>query len=336
MLAGQQLGLIGALLLVGWAHSALWLLVGMLLVGLLGTAMTQGLIAYAAAAAPQERGRVVGAAQGGVVLGLLLARTLSGALADIGGWRTVYFFSAGVTLVLLPILSRLLPAPRTAPSTLSYPALLRSMLSLLLHDRTLQIRGMLALLMFGAFSLFWSSLVLPLSGRRSTSAMPQWGVRPGRRGGRAGGGARRASGGSRAGAGGQRRVSAAVDAGTVAARFDRQRPGLAGGGHRAAGSGGPAIHVLNQSMIFSAHPQSHSRLVGCYMLFYAVGSGLGARAGTHMYARRAGAASAGWGGRQPERVAVLAADAARDAALSDGGGAVKAGSPAHRTAAEAR
>ena len=37
-------------------------------------------------------------------------------------------------------------------------------------------------------------------------------------------------------------------------------------------------------MIFSAHPQSHSRLVGCYMLFYAVGSGLGARAGTHMYA----------------------------------------------------
>ena len=176
LLAGQQLGLIGALLLVGWAHSALWLLVGMLLVGLLGTAMTQGLIAYAAAtAAPQERGRVVGAAQGGVVLGLLLARTLSGALADIGGWRTVYFFSAGVTLVLLPILSRLLPAPRTAPSTLSYPALLRSMLSLLLHDRTLQIRGMLALLMFGAFSLFWSSLVLPLSGRRSTSAMPQWG-----------------------------------------------------------------------------------------------------------------------------------------------------------------
>ncbi|ERH72355.1 MFS transporter, partial [Serratia marcescens] len=164
LLAGQQLGLIGALLLVGWAHSAPWLLAGMLLVGLLGTAMTQGLIAFAAAlAAPQERGRVVGAAQGGVVLGLLLARTLSGALADVGGWRTVYFFSAGVTLVLLPILSRLLPAPRTAPSTLSYPALLRSMLSLLRHDRTLQIRGMLALLMFGAFSLFWSSLVLPLS-----------------------------------------------------------------------------------------------------------------------------------------------------------------------------
>ena len=53
---------------------------------------------------------------------------------------------------------------------------------------------------------------------------------------------------------------------------------------------GQAIHVLNQSLIFSAHPQSHSRLVGCYMLFYAVGSGLGAFASTHVFAL------AGWSG----------------------------------------
>ncbi|MEN1360514.1 MFS transporter, partial [Pseudomonas aeruginosa] len=30
--------------------------------------------------------------------------------------------------------------------------------------------------------------------------------------------------------------------------------------------------------------RAHSRLVGCYMLFYAAGSGLGASAGTAMYA----------------------------------------------------
>ncbi|CUZ52921.1 Inner membrane transport protein ynfM [Serratia marcescens] len=292
LLAGQQLGLIGALLLVGWAQSAPWLLAGMLLVGLLGTAMTQGLIAFAAAlAAPQERGRVVGAVQGGVVLGLLLARTLSGALADVGGWRTVYFFSAGVTLVLLPILSRLLPAPRTAPSTLSYPALLRSMLTLLLHDRTLQIRGMLALLMFGAFSLFWSSLVLPLSQAPfnfTHAAVGAFGL---------------------VGAVG---ALAAVRAGHLADRGLGQVAsgvclllltlawlplGLLGSGLVWLVAGivlldlaGQAIHVLNQSMIFSAHPQSHSRLVGCYMLFYAVGSGLGAFAGIHMYAW------AGWSG----------------------------------------
>ncbi|CAI1128684.1 MFS transporter [Serratia ficaria] len=292
LLAAQQLLLIAALLAVGWSHGSVLLLAGMLLVGLLGTAMTQGLIAFAATlAAPHERGRVVGAAQGGVVLGLLLARTLSGALADLGGWRTVYFFSAGVTLVLLPILARLLPAPQLAPSTLGYPALLRSMLTLLLRDRTLQIRGMLALLMFGAFSIFWSALVLPLSRppfNFSHSMVGAFGL---------------------VGAVG---ALAAMRAGQLA---DRGLGQLASGvcllllalawlplgmlNHGLAwlvagivllDLAGQAIHVLNQSMIFSAHPQSHSRLVGCYMLFYAVGSGLGAFASTHVYAW------AGWSG----------------------------------------
>ena len=292
LLAVQQLLLIAALCVVGWANSSLLLLVGMLLVGLLGTAMTQGLVAFAATlAAPHERGRVVGAAQGGVVLGLLLARTLSGALADIGGWRAVYFFSAAVTLLLLPVLARLLPVPHTAPSTLSYPALLRSMLTLLWRDRTLQIRGMLALLMFAAFSIFWSALVLPLSQSPfnfSHSVIGAFGL---------------------VGAVG---ALAAVRAGHLA---DRGLGQVASGvcllllvlawlplGLLGYGLGwlimgivlldlaGQAIHVLNQSMIFSAHPQSHSRLVGCYMLFYAVGSGLGAFASTHVFAL------AGWYG----------------------------------------
>ncbi|MGO2440524.1 MAG: MFS transporter [Serratia proteamaculans] len=292
LLAVQQLLLITALCVVGWANSSLLLLVGMLLVGLLGTAMTQGLVAFAATlAAPHERGRVVGAAQGGVVLGLLLARTLSGAMADIGGWRAVYFFSAAVTLLLLPVLARLLPVPQTAPSTLSYPALLRSMLTLLWRDRTLQIRGMLALLMFAAFSIFWSALVLPLSQAPfnfSHSVIGAFGL---------------------VGAVG---ALAAVRAGHLA---DRGLGQVASGvcllllvlawlplGMLSYGLGwlimgivlldlaGQAIHVLNQSLIFSAHPQAHSRLVGCYMLFYAVGSGLGAFTSTYVFAL------AGWSG----------------------------------------
>jgi len=292
LLAVQQLLLITALCVVGWANSSLLLLLGMLLVGVLGTAMTQGLVAFAATlAAPHERGRVVGAAQGGVVLGLLLARTLSGAMADIGGWRAVYFFSAAVTLLLLPVLARLLPVPQTAPSTLSYPALLRSMLTLLWRDRTLQIRGMLALLMFAAFSIFWSALVLPLSQAPfnfSHSVIGAFGL---------------------VGAVG---ALAAVRAGHLA---DRGLGQVASGvcllllvlawlplgmlsnslgwlivGIVLLDLAGQAIHVLNQSLIFSAHPQAHSRLVGCYMLFYAGGSGLGAFTSTYVFAL------AGWSG----------------------------------------
>ena len=49
-----------------------------------------------------------------------------------------------------------------------------------------------------------------------------------------------------------------------------------------------ALHVTNQTMIFSIGAQAHSRLVGGYMMFYAVGSGLGSIASTYVYAH------AGW------------------------------------------
>jgi hypothetical protein len=37
------------------------------------------------------------------------------------------------------------------------------MLTLLRQEKVLQVRGVLALLMFAAFNIFWSALVLPLS-----------------------------------------------------------------------------------------------------------------------------------------------------------------------------
>ncbi len=46
---------------------------------------------------------------------------------------------------------------------MSYPRLIGSMLTLLRQEKVLQIRGVLALLMFASFNIFWSALVLPLS-----------------------------------------------------------------------------------------------------------------------------------------------------------------------------
>ncbi|HEX8405190.1 MAG TPA: MFS transporter, partial [Duganella sp.] len=187
LMLAQLLALTAALAGVSLAHGFAALMVGMLAVGLLGTAMTQGLIAYAASAAGEsERGRVVGAAQGGVVAGLLLARVLAGSIADIAGWRAVYASSALAMVAMAALLWRTLPAlppplPRPllspSPSTttaapspgpplspkLSYPRLIASMLTLLRRDRVLQVRGTIAMLMFAAFSILWSALVLPLS-----------------------------------------------------------------------------------------------------------------------------------------------------------------------------
>ncbi|MBY8907990.1 MFS transporter, partial [Acinetobacter baumannii] len=164
LMAIQLLALISALLMVAFAHSTIVLLTGMLAVGLLGTAMTQGLIAYAAsAAAPHEQGHVVGTAQSGVFIGLLLARVFSGGISDIAGWRGVYFCAAIIMLMIALPLWKRLPHLNVQPITMRYPQLLSSMLKLLRQEKVLQVRGVLALLMFAAFNIFWSALVLPLS-----------------------------------------------------------------------------------------------------------------------------------------------------------------------------
>ncbi len=287
LMAMQMLALTFALVAVGMAQSTLALLAGMLAVGLLGTAMTQGLIAYAAsAAAPHEQGRVVGTAQGGVFIGLLLARVFAGGVSDLAGWRGVYFCAALLMLGIAIPLWRRLPILPPASRTLSYPLLLASMLTLLRQEKVLQVRGMLALLMFAAFNIFWSALVLPLSAPPYNFSHTLIGA---------------------FGLAGVVGALAAARAGQWADKgYARQTSGLAllvlllawwplslmevslwalVMGIVLLDLGGQALHVTNQSLIFRTRPDAHSRLVGLYMMFYAVGSGLGAICTTVTYAR---------------------------------------------------
>ncbi|WP_373376551.1 MFS transporter [Cupriavidus nantongensis] len=292
LMLAQVLALAGALAVVALAPSVTMLLAGMLLTGLLGTAMTQGLIAYAAAAAaPRERGHVVGTAQGGVFAGLLLARVVAGGVSDLAGWRSVYVCAAVIMLVLALLLWRSLPAVPGPAQRMRYASLVWSMFALLRSDRVLQIRGMIALLMFAAFNVFWSALVLPLSAppyQLSHTAIGAFGLV----------GAAGALAAARAGRWadqgfGQRTTFAALVL-LVAAWLPLSWLGSSlwplALGIVLLDLGGQAIHVTNQSMIFRADATAHSRLVGAYMLFYATGSGLGALATTATYD------AAGWRG----------------------------------------
>ncbi|SDI48100.1 MFS transporter [Pseudomonas panipatensis] len=292
LMAVQLLALVAALAAVGWASSAPVLLASMLGVGLLGTAMTQGLIAYAASAAGlHEQGRVVGAAQGGVFMGLLLARVFAGGVNDLAGWRGVYFCAAALMLAIALPLWRRLPILATTPAAMSYPLLIASMLTLLRETRVLQVRGMLALLMFAAFNIFWSALVLPLSAppfALSHSVIGAFGLV----------GAAGALAASRAGQWADNGLAQRVTAAALVMLLLAWWPlslmtsslwalviGIV-----LLDMGGQALHVTNQSLIFRARPEARSRLVAIYMLFYATGSGLGAIGATTTYAY------AGWQG----------------------------------------
>ncbi|WP_338759155.1 MFS transporter [Massilia sp. METH4] len=273
-----QLGLLAVALAGVWLAQAVVPLLGaMLLAGLLGTAMTQGLIAcVAAAAADGERGRVVGAVQGGVVLGLLAARAVAGGVADLAGWRAVYAASAVSTGLIAALLWRALPAVPPPAAPLPYRDLVGSMAALLRTDRVLRTRGTIALLMFAVFNIFWSALALELAG--PPHALPHTAI----------------------GAFGLVGLIGALGALGAGRRADRGRSerttGMAlvllcaawlplaftpasllalGIGVVALDLAVQALHVTNQSLILRSNA-APSRLVACYMLFYAAGSGIGA------------------------------------------------------------
>ncbi len=283
----QLLALVVVLGVVALANSAGMLLAGMLAVGLLGTAMTQGLIASAASASDsQERGRVVGAAQGGVFIGLLLARVFSGVVSDLAGWRAVYGTSALLMLVLLLLLWRWLPRFETQGQPVRWSQLLFSMLKLLITDRVLVIRGMLALLMFAAFTIFWSAMVLPLSAppyRFSHTVIGLFALAG------VAGALAAARAGQAADRGYAQRTSflallVLLLAWWPLSRLEHSIPLLLLG-VVLLDLGGQALHVTNQSLIFRAAAELHGRLVALYMLFYAIGSGVGALLTTAVYSQ---------------------------------------------------
>ena len=294
LIAVQLVLLAAACAGVAASSSRLELLAAMAGVGLLGTAMTQGLIACSATlAGAGERGRVVGAAQGGVVIGLLAARSLAGLVTDLAGWRAVYLVSGALAIAMLAVLLRLLPDTGAPRARIGYAALLASMGALLRHDRVLQVRGTLALLMFAALSIFWSAMVLPLSA--PPHAMSHTGI-----GALGLVGALGAAAAARAGRLADRGLGQATTGAALVLlvvswlplAFTPSSIALLIVGVILLDIGGQAIHVVNQSLIFDAQPDAnaHARLVGCYMLFYSVGSGVGAIASTLVYAR------AGWTG----------------------------------------
>ncbi len=92
-----------ALIVAGLSPNFVTLLCAVLFIGLMAV-VVQLVVAWAAIlAAPQRRGKVVGTVTSGIVLGILLARFISGSIADIAGWRAVYLTATGAALALLTL-----------------------------------------------------------------------------------------------------------------------------------------------------------------------------------------------------------------------------------------
>src|SRR3954468_5014763 len=113
-------------------------------------------------AAPAERGRVVGTVMTGVLLGALLARTASGALSELGGWRTVYWVNAALMALTAVLLRVLLPRLGGEGGRLSYPGLLRSTVAMFRYEPLLRWRAGIAALSMASFNVLWTALTFLL------------------------------------------------------------------------------------------------------------------------------------------------------------------------------
>ncbi|PTL79457.1 MFS transporter [Vitiosangium sp. GDMCC 1.1324] len=150
-----------ALMGVALAPSLPWMIVTSGLVGVT-TVVPQLLIPLAAHMAPAtQRGRVLGTVMSGLLVGILLSRTASGFLGVQFGWRAMFWIAAALMLLLTVVLRFTLPS-QPASSSLSYPALLRSLGSLVREEPALRLHSVLGAISFGGFSAFWSTLALYL------------------------------------------------------------------------------------------------------------------------------------------------------------------------------
>lgn len=259
------------------------LLGAMLLVGLMAV-VAQLMVAWAATlAAPEQRGKVVGSVTSGIVLGILFARFVSGAIADLAGWRAVYLTAACLLLLISLTLAKVMPATTTATARMSYLSLLMSVFRLFITEPQLRKRGILALLIFAAFSMLWTSMVMPLS------AMSLSHTQTGMFGLAGVAGALAASrGGLWADRGiGQRATGLALALLTLSwlpVGLLEIALGWLVLGIIMLDFAVQTVHVINQSLIIAARPDAASRLVGAYMCFYSLGSALGAIAATQLYA----------------------------------------------------
>src|SRR3984957_17377720 len=158
--------LVTALALAATAASPSFILLAaaLLVVGLTSV-VAQILVPMASMlAAENERGRVVGHVMSGLLVGILVARTASGLIAQAGGWRLVFAVSAGLMLVLCAVLRAALPEVKPT-TTLSYPALLRSVGRLVAEQPTLRVRMLYGVLGMGQFSVLWTTIAFLLAGK---------------------------------------------------------------------------------------------------------------------------------------------------------------------------
>ncbi len=234
-------------------------------------------------AKPEERGRKVGFVMSGLLIGILLSRTVSGLVGEHLGWRAMFFIATAIMLVLWIALYFLLPEINPSYKG-NYKSLLKSIIHLIKTEPLLRLASARGALCYACFGAFWTTLVFLLE-------EPQFNA-----------------GSSIAGAFGLIGAFGALAASFVGRLNDKKDSfrittytilmiilsyaifGLSS--HSIAGLvigvivmdlGVQATHISNQTLIFSLIPEARNRLNTVYMFTYFMGGAAGTYLASHAW-----------------------------------------------------
>ena len=223
----------------------------------------------------EEKGRNVGIVMSGLLVGILASRVFSGIVGEYLGWREVYYIATGMMVVMAVLIIWLLPNMRpTFQGT--YGQLMSSIARYVKELPSLRLASLRGALGFGSFSIFWTTLTFRLEqtpffqGSDVAGALGLVGI--------AG-----ALGASFTGY-----ITGKINKNiiiTIACMLLIISWGIFGvGGSTYIGLiigivfldlGLQAMHVTNQTIVFSSHPEASNRLNTVYMVSYFVGGSLG-------------------------------------------------------------
>lgn len=275
LIVGMSLLAAGGMVITATSSSFSLLLLGTVLTGLFSV-VAQILVPLAATLAPPEkRGKIVGTVMSGLLLGILLARTVAGALAQLGGWRTVYWTASVLMALMALALWRFLPQVKPSVS-LNYPQLLKSIFQLYKANRVIRTRALTGCLSFANFSVLWTSMAFLLASPPYSYSEGEIGL---------------------LGLVGAAGALAARQAGSLADKGKARLTTtlgllimLASWGMTALGAHSLAalivgillldlavqgVHITNQSVIYSQMPEARNRLTSGYMTSYFIGGAFG-------------------------------------------------------------
>jgi len=275
-----------ALLAVAASPSFAWLAAASFALGAL-TITPQLIIPFAAGIAePSERGRVVGTVMSGLLIGILGARTVSGFIGSYLGWREMHVIAALLMLGLMVAIQWWLPRSSPSAGGTSYGSLMWSLVGLIRDTPALRQSALYGAMVFGAFSVFWTTLAFHLAappfrygadvvglfgliGAGGALAAPLVGTFADRRGSR-----------WTIGLG----LILCLGSFVLLAAFGWTLAGLVAG-VILLDLGVQSAHVSNQTRIYGLQPEARSRLNTVYMVSFFFGGSLGSLAGAAAWTR---------------------------------------------------